>query len=229
MSTRTASVARAIAMKDLRIERRSRVVSTRVLPFSGLVMLMFAFVVDDDGVAQRVAPGLVWLATLFAVFFVVQRAIDVEIDDRALDTLRAAGVDMSGVFLGKSLATLVHLLALEGTLVVGALVLYGVTLDPGGVFVLLATMGSASAGFALVGTLYAGLTAGASGRGSLLPLLALPVFAPVLLSATRATEAAFGIGGARGVEGWPWVGILVVVAGVFGVAGVLAYPSVLED
>lgn len=225
----TSSVAWAVARKDLRIERRGRVVSNRVVPFAGLVMVMFAFVVDDDGVARRLAPGLVWLATLFAVFFVVQRSIDVETEDRALDALRVAGTDMSAVFLGKSLATIVQLLALEAVLVVAATVLYGVTLDPVGLLLLLATCGSASAGFALVGTLYAGLTAGASGRASLLPLLALPVFAPVLLSAARATEAAFGIGGARSVEGWPWVGILVVYAGVFGVAGVLAFATVLED
>ena len=45
---------------------------------------------------------------------------------------------------------------------------------------------------AAVGTLYGGLAAGAKGRETLLPLLLLPVVAPVLIGATRAFEAAFG-------------------------------------
>ena len=67
-----------------------------------------------------------------------------------------------------------------------------------------------------MGTLYGGLTAGARGRETLLPLLMLPVVAPVLIGATRATESAFMSGGAAVSDGWPWVGVLVVFAAVFG-------------
>ena len=67
MSMSVSRIARAVAAKDLRIELRSRVVSNQVLPFSGLVMIMFAFALDNDDVLQRVAGGLVWLATLFSL------------------------------------------------------------------------------------------------------------------------------------------------------------------
>jgi heme exporter protein B len=71
MSMSTSRIARAVAAKDLRIELRSRVVTNQVLPFSGLVMIMFAFALDNDDVLQRVAGGLVWLATLFSLFILV--------------------------------------------------------------------------------------------------------------------------------------------------------------
>ena len=77
-------IARAVAAKDLRIELRSRVVTNQVLPFSGLVMIMFAFALDNDDMLQRVAGGLVWLATLFSLFILVQRTFALETSDGAL-------------------------------------------------------------------------------------------------------------------------------------------------
>ena len=87
----------------------------------------------------------------------------------------------------------------------------------------------ATSGLAFVGTLYGGLTAGAKGRETLLPLLLLPVVAPVLIAATRATEAAFGSGGAQTSEGWAWIGLLAVFAAVFGVGGSLAFGSLIDE
>jgi len=81
---------------------------------------------------------------------------------------------------------------------------------------------------AFVGTLYGGLTAGARGRETLLPLLLLPVVAPVLICATRATESAFRSGGVTVGEGWPWVAVLAVFAAVFGLGGLLSFGSLIE-
>ena len=64
-STGRGRVVSAVFIKDLRIEARSRVVTNQVLPFAGLIMIMFAFALDNDDVLQRVACGLIWLATIF--------------------------------------------------------------------------------------------------------------------------------------------------------------------
>ena len=82
---------------------------------------------------------------------------------------------------------------------------------------------------AAVGTLYGGLAAGAKGRETLLPLLLLPVVAPVLIGATRATESAFGTNGIAISEGWPWLGLLVVFAVLFSVAGAVAFGPLLDE
>ena len=229
MSMSTSRIARAVAAKDLRIELRSRVVTNQVLPFSGLVMVMFAFALDNDDVLQRVAGGLVWLATLFSLFMLVQRTFAVETYDGALDSLRVAGVNPQGVFLGKSVALFVQLLVLESVLFVAAVVLYRVNVNGSGVVLLVTCVLCATAGLAFVGTLYGGLTAGARGRETLLPLLLLPVVAPVLICATRATESAFRSGGVTVGEGWPWVGVLAVFAAVFGLGGLLSFGSLIEE
>jgi heme exporter protein B len=229
MSMSVSRIARAVAAKDLRIELRSRVVSNQVLPFSGLVMIMFAFALDNDDVLQRVAGGLVWLATLFSLFILVQRTFAVETYDGALDSLRVAGVNPQGIFVGKSVALFVQLLALESVLFLSAIVLYRVNVDGSGLVLLVTCVLCATAGLAFVGTLYGGLTAGARGRETLLPLLLLPVVAPVLICATRATESALRSGGVTVGEGWPWVGVLAVFAAVFGLGGLLSFGSLIEE
>jgi heme exporter protein B len=222
-------IARLVAGKDLRIERRSRVVTNQVLPFAGLTMVLFAFALDADSVLERVAPGLVWLATLFSLLFLVQRSFAVEADDGALDALRVAGVDPGAIFLGKAVGLAVQLAVLEVVLLGAAVVLYGADVHAGGVVLLVTTSITATCGLAAVGTLYGGLAAGFKGRETLLPLLVLPVVAPVLIGATRAVESALGTTGAAVSEGWPWVGLLAVFAVTFVVGGTLAFGPLSEE
>jgi len=223
------AVSRLIAGKDLRIEWRSRVVSNQVLPFAALMMVMFAFALDSDTVLTRVAPGLVWLAAMFSLLVIVQRTFAVETADGALDALRVAGVRGGGIFLGKAMALAAQLAVLELLLLGAAVVLYNTKLVGSGVVLLICTYLTATAGLAFVGTLYGGLAAGAKGRETLLPLLMLPVAAPVLIGATQATEAALGTQGATPSDGWPWVGLLALFAAIFGVCGVLAFGSLIDE
>ena len=227
-----------VAAKDLRIERRSRVVTNQVLPFGVVTLVLFAFALDaksvetENGVNpifQLVTPGLVAMATLFSLLLVVQRSFAVESDDGALDALRVAGVDPAAIFWGKSLALGLELLVLEVIFLLGALVLYDVGLPLGGVPLLAGTMVAATSGLAFVGTLYGGLIAGFAGRETLLPLLVLPVVAPVLIGATRAFESALGTGGVALAEGWPWLGLLAVFAIAFGVGGALAFGPLIDE
>lgn len=219
----------AVAARDLRAEARARVTTNQVLPFAGLVMVTFALALDREEVLQRTAGGLVWLATTFSLFVLVQRAFAIETADRALDALRVAGVDLGRVYLGKSIALMVQLFVLECVLVPVAVVLYRVRVDAPGAVLLVTTMICATTGLALVGTLYGGLTVGGAGRETLLPLLVLPVVAPVLIAATRATESALRSGGAAVSEGWAWVGLLAVFAAAFGIAGTLAFGALVDE
>jgi heme exporter protein B len=218
-----------IAAKDLRVERRSKVVTVQVVPFALVTLVIFAFALDADSVLQRVAPGLIWLATMFSTIVVVQRTFAVEVDDGALDSLRIAGVDARAIFLGKAAALWVQLIALVAILAVAATFLYGQTLEPGGAVLLVTSSITATCGLAAVGTLYGGLAVGVKGRETLLPLLVLPAVAPVLIGATRAFEASFGTAGAEVSDGWPWLGLLVVFAVAFGVGGVLGFGPLIEE
>jgi heme exporter protein B len=214
-----------VAGKDLRIEARSRVTTNQVAPFAVLVLVLFAFALDpDNGVLTRAASGLFWVAVLFSSLLAVQRSFSIESTDSARDGLRLSGLDPAGIFLGKAAAIALQLIALEVLLGIGVAVLYNA--DIHGFAVLLATTAAATIGLAAAGTLYGVIAAGLKVRETLLPLLALPAVAPVLLAATRAWESALGIG----VDNpWKWVQLLVVFAIVYVVVGILAFGPLLEE
>ncbi len=211
--------------KDLRIELRSRVATNQVLPFAFLVLLLFAFALDADrGLLSDVAAGLFWVTVLFSGLLAIQRSFVIESDDDACDALRLSGLDAAGIFLGKAGAVAIQLAVLEAVLAVGVVVLYNVSLH--GAAMLLLTCVAATIGVAAAGTVYGIIAAGLRVRDTLLPLLVLPVLAPVLLAAARACEAALA---GTPAEGWPWVRMLVVFATVYVTFGVVAFGPLLEE
>ena len=70
------------------------------------------------------------------------------------------------------------------------------------------------------------LRSGLGVRETLLPILLLPVLAPVLIAATRTFDDALGV---AAVDGWAWTGLLAATALVATVVGALAYGALIED
>jgi heme exporter protein B len=213
-----------VAGRDLRVEARSRVTTNQVAPFALLVLILFAFALDPDGpLLERATPGLYWVTVLFSALLAIARSAALDEADGVRDALRLSALDPAGVFVGKALAVAAELAALEVLLGAGVIVLYGA--DPAALGLLAATCLAATVAVASTGTLYGALVSGLRVRETLLPLLLLPVLAPVLIAATRAFESALG-----GVpaDGWPWCGLLATFAVLYSVAGALAYGTLLE-
>ena len=214
-----------IAGKDLRIELRSQVTAQQVAPFAILMLLLFGVALDPDrGILERASSGLFWVAVLFCALLAIQRAFTVEAADGGRDALRLSGLDPAGIFLGKAAAIALQLAALEVVLGIGVIVLYGPEVT--GFPLLLATCLAATAGLSAAGTLYGVLAAGLRVRETLLPILLLPVLAPVLIGATKSFEAALG---GVAADGWPWCGLLVVFALLYLTFGTLAFGTLLEE
>ena len=183
------------------------------------------FALDSDrDTLVSVGPGLFWVTVLFSGLLAIQRSFVIEADDDARDALRLSGLDGAGIFLGKAGAIAVQLLALEAILALGVVVLYNVQLH--GPLMLLLTCAATTVGLAAAGTVYGIIAAGLRVRDTLLPLLVLPVLAPVLLAAARACEAALA---GTPAEGWPWVRLLVVFATIYVTFGVVAFGPLLEE
>jgi heme exporter protein B len=214
-----------VAGKDLRIEVRSRVTVQQIMPFGLVVLLLFAFALDPDrGILRRVAPGLFWVTVLLAALLAVSRSFAVEAEHGARDGLRLSGLDPAAVFLGKAAAIAVELFILETALTIGVVVLFDVSLASIGPLVLTAVL--ATVGVAATGTLYGVLVASSGARETLMPVLLLPVVAPVLLGATRAWEAS--IDGVPS-DAWPWIGLLAIFGVLYTAIGTLAFGPLLEE
>ena len=225
--TSEARVAMAIARKDLLGELRGRHAATSTLFFAGVVLLLFGFALGPD--SRRLAdaaPGLLWLAVVFAGVLAMGRLHTLETDDGALEQLALYPVERRAIYLGKAVAGFAAMLV-AGVLLLGAVgVLYGVDLaTAAGPLLLVVVLGAA--GVAAVGTFYAGVTVRMRAREAMLPLLMLPVLAPLLLAAVRATAIALGSGPADDLGAW--LTLLAAFDVVMVVAGSATYPYLLEE
>ena len=214
-----------VMVKDLRLERRSKVGIAQVLPFAILVLMLFAFALDPDrGVLERATPGLFWVAVLFSAVLTLQRSFGVEAEDGVLDALRLSGMAPAGIFFGKVAALTLQLLALEAVLALGVAVFYGTVFHS---VVLLVTVALLTTlGIAASGAVYGALAARLRSRDTLLPLLMLPLLAPVLILATRAFEIGLE---RQAAGGWSWVALLGVFALAYLSLGAFLFRPLLED
>ena len=214
-----------IAVKDVRVELRSRVTTTQVAPYAILVLLLFGFAFDQNHtILRQASPGLFWVSVLLCSLLSVQRSFAIEAADGARDGLRLSGLDPAGVFLGKAAAVGLQLLLLEVLLGTGVVVLFGTTLRDPALLVLSAA--AATIGLAAAGVVYGMMAAGLRVRETLLPLLVLPVVAPVLLGATQAWMAALGL---SHTSGWRWMALLGSFAAIYLSIGVLGFATLLEE
>lgn len=214
-----------VAAKDLRIEARSRAGLHQVLPFGGIVLVLFALALDPDrGLLARVSPGLFWLAVLLCSLLAVSRSVALEAGQATRDALRLSGLSGPSIFLGKVAAVSAALLALTVVLGSGTVLLYDVNVR--GLGVLAVASLPAAVGLAAAGILYGALCSGARSGETLLPILLLPAVTPVLLGATRAFESA--VAGVPG-EAWSWVELLIAFAIAYLAGGAAAFGALLED
>jgi heme exporter protein B len=214
-----------IATKDLMVEWRSRTTLGQVAPLGLLVLVVFAFAFDANAtLLEAGGPGLFWVAVLFGGVLVIQRTFAVESDDGNRDALLLSGLQPGGIFLGKLVGIAIQLLVLEVVVFVGVIVFFENSVDDVALLIGAALAGTAA--FSAAGALIGALSMGVRLRDTLLPLLLIPVLAPILLAGTRAFESAFGV---STVAGWNWTGLLCVIAAVYTAIGLVAFGPLLED
>lgn len=214
-----------MARKDLTIELRSRVTLNQVAPLGLLVLIVFAFAFDaDQQLLSRGGPGLFWVGVLFAGILTVQRAFSTEDVDGISDALRLSGLRPVSIYLGKALAVMLELLVLELVLFVGVIVFFDASVDDWALLIVSVVV--VTGGFASAGCLYGSMSLGLRLRETLLPLLLIPVAAPLLLAGSRAFERALGV---NDQAGWSWVGLAGVMWGVHLAVGTLSVGPLLED
>jgi heme exporter protein B len=213
-----------VAGKDLRIEARSRVALWQVVPFAVLVLVLLAFAIGPDAVPLRhAAPGIFWIAVLFSTVLSIQRSVAIESGEGTRDGLRLSGIDPAGIFLGKAAAVALQLLVLQIVLWAGVTFLFDVRVHV--VWLAIAASLLATVGLACAGVLYGALSAGLHVRDTLLPILVLPVLAPVLLAGTKAWQAALDGQAGSGTE---WLRILIPFAVIYLVIGIVLYGPLQE-
>lgn len=219
--------ARAVFLKDLLAERRTKANFNSVVFFAGLTLLLFGFALGPDAEALRkAASGVIWLTVLFSGVLAFNRSYQTELEAGALEALLLYPGDRRAIFLGKLGANLAFVLLIECLVVPAAAVLYNVPLlhalpQLAGI-ILLGTIG-----FVTLGTFYAAMASRVRAREVLLPLLLFPMLVPLLLAAVECTHALLE-GDLMG-DASTWIRLLVAFDVVFLAAALAAFDYVIED
>jgi len=179
---------RYATLRDLQIALRSRAELGVQLLFYVLVVSLFPLASSPDRVLlSTMAPGILWVAALLAALLSLPRLFASDFNDGSLEQFAMSPYPLPALVSGKMLAhwlttglpmaVLAPLLALQ----------YG--LDSSLVIVVTLSLLLGTPILSLVGGIGAGLTLGARGGGSLLALLVLPLFVPVLIFGAGAADA----------------------------------------
>jgi len=185
----TARAAAIILAKELRLEFRTRELLNATIIFSLIVVVLFSFAFEPTAAeSRRYGPGLLWIAFLFAGSLMLHPSFAREQSNSTLDALRMAPITSFSILLGKMLANFVFLSLAEIVVVPVFSVLYNVSLA--GVFgrlILVLVLGTL--GLVIIGTVFSAVSAQARMRELLLPILLLPILAPLLIAAVEATAS----------------------------------------
>lgn len=175
--------------RELRLSLRHGSDSLAALLFFLLAGALFPLAIGPaPETLGRIAPGVVWVCALLAALLPLDRLFGADHEDGSLDLLLLSGMPASGVALGKAVA---HWLTTGVPLVLAAGPLAVMLRMPEeAIPVLLLGLVPGTAVLSLLGTLGAAMVLGARRGGVLLPLLVLPLAAPVLIFGVAAADAA---------------------------------------
>jgi heme exporter protein B len=220
-------LALAIAGKDIRAELRSRTALQSAVVFAALVLVVFNFARDPTVLSTiEITPSVLWVTFALAAMLALNRAFNIERENAALDGLLLAPVPREALFVGKLLANLAFVGAVELVTLPLFMLFFDVSFGaalPGlaGVMVL------ATLGFVSVGTIFSAMAVRTRFAELMLPVLLLPFMVPPLIAAVQATARL--LAGRPLSELWGWLRLLALYDVVFVTLCMLTFSAVVDE
>ena len=214
-----------LAWKDVLLEIRTRDIVVSALVFALLVLVVFNFALNvTPRLTDDLAPGILWVSFAFAGILAMNRAFVLEKDKGSLEGLLLTPVSRDSIYFGKMLAVFVFMIIVEVALLPIFAVLFNFSSFSIGLVlaIVLATLG-----FATVGTLFSAMAVHTRSREIMLPLLFLPVMAPVIIAAVE--SSASSIGGASSIGLERWLGLIAVFDAVYLVVCPWVFGLIVEE
>jgi len=215
--------------KDLRLEWRSRDSINGMLFFSLLVVVVFSLAFDPTGnpsITRQISGGILWIALLFASVTALNQSWTREVRNSVLDAQRMAPSPASALFLGKALANLLFVTAVEIVLAPLFIIFYNLhALGQG--WLLLAVMPLGTWALVCNGTFFAALGLRSKNRELLLPLLLFPISVPALLSMVNATTGIL-TADVDPIQPYIWLKLLLAYDIIFTTVCLLLFETILN-
>ena len=219
----------ALLRKELLLERRVPQVIPAMALFSVTTFVVFRFALDRTSIEGNVASGVLWVTLLFAAMLGANRLFVADHEEGGLEAFLLAPVDRTSLFLAKALTFLAFLVLLQLVAVPAFVVLLlGPELSAAGIGRLTAVLLLADVGIAVIGTLFGALAIQTRSRDLILPLMALPLLVPVVISGAKATAPVLAATGAGALPG-RYLALLALYDLVFGLLAYAVFDYLLDD
>ena len=217
----------AVLGKDARAERRTKEVLNTSLLFALIVLVTFSISFEPTAEeTKQFSGGLLWVAITFAGILALNRSFARELPNDALLGLLAAPISPAALYLGKVLGNVGFLFLTELLVLPLFAIFYNVSMlehaAPLAAILLLGTWG-----FAVLGTLLAGMTITVRTRELMLPVLLFPLLVPLLIAMVEATTAVLQSQPWRAYQ--LWMKLMVGFDIIFTVASLLLVEYVLAE
>jgi heme exporter protein B len=218
---------KAIVLKDLVTELKTRELFSSMFIFALLVIIIFIFSVDLSIVkANEVGPGILWVAFLFAGTMGLNRSFMLEKENGCLEGLILTPADRTAIYFGKLISNLIFLLVMELFILPLFMIFFNIDLIS---FIgpLLVVIFMGTLGFCAIGTLLSSLSSNLKTREIMLPILLYPVIVPVVIAVVRMTGQVLA-GESLGTM-MNWVGLTLAFDIIFIGVSILTIDHILEE
>lgn len=186
--TRTAFSPFGWALKrDLMLALRRKADTLNLLGFFVLSCMMFPLAIGPQQAwLQRIGPGVIWVAALLALLLALARLFEHDHQDGSLEQMLASGRALPALVAGKLLAAwLVSALPL---IVITPLLALSLSLNGSSTALMMLSLLLGTPSLLAIGAIGAALTLGLRNAATLITLLCLPLFVPVLIFGAGAVE-----------------------------------------
>jgi heme exporter protein B len=201
--------------RDLRLALRRPSDTLNLLGFFVLACSMFPLAIGPQREwLQRIGPGIIWVAALLATLLALPRLFEHDHADGTLDGMIASGRSLSLIIAGKLIAA--WLVAAVPLIVLTPILAVAFSMPGGAIPVMLVSLLLGTPVLLCLGAIAGALTLGLKAGPTLVTLLCLPLYVPVLVFGAGAVEAQ-----ASGLS--PYAHLALLGAGML-VSSVLAPP-----
>jgi heme exporter protein B len=175
-----------LALKDLRIEARSRQTTGLVVVLGILIVTVLGLGLGAEPTGPAAATGVLWVAYLFAGVLCFEKTMSLERQDGALAGLLLAPIDRGVIYAGKLISNLVLLFAVAAVVTPVGILFFGFDLSAHPL-AFIGIMALSMVGFAAVGTLFSALVSSTRLQGGLLAMVVFPISLPLVIASTQMT------------------------------------------
>lgn len=216
----------AIVWKDILSEFRTKEMLCSMFLLAILILTIFVFSIDLSKVKTiDVAPGILWVAFIFAGTIGLNRSFLNEKENDCLLGIMVTPIDRSAIYFGKMIGNFIFMTIMEVLIFPVFIIFFNLSFQNLIGIILVTFLGTL--GFVGLGTLLSAMSATFKTREIMLPILLYPLAIPVIIASVKITGMM--LHGKSLESGMTWLNLLIAFDIIFIVTSFMVFEYVIEE